>query len=55
MTKEQKIYYSTSSRKYCDAIIPKIRIANKALAEFGFNIGDKIKVEYSKNKITITK
>ena len=55
MIKEQKIYYSTSNKKYGDAIVPKIRIANKALLGFGFNVGDKIKVEYSKNKITITK
>ena len=55
MIRKQKVYYSTSVKKYSsDTEVPKIRIVNKILSKFGFKIGDEIKIEYSKNKIVIT-
>ena len=54
MIKLQKISSQYATRKYHDLEIPKINIANKMLKEYGFKIGDKVKVEYSSNKIIIT-
>ncbi len=35
--------------------ISQLKIANKYLSKFGFQIGDFVDVEYSRNKIIITK
>ena len=35
--------------------VPMIRIMNKYLEKYGFKIGDKFKVAYSKNTIVIKK
>ena len=54
MIKLQKISSQYATRKYHDLEIPKINIANKMLEKHGFNIGDKISIEYLNNKIIIT-
>ncbi len=35
--------------------VPMIRIANRRLKEVGFKVGDKAKITYEPNKITIKK
>lgn len=35
--------------------IPMIRIANKYLKDYGFNIGDKAEIEYKQNELIIKK
>ena len=54
MIREQRITSQYATRKYHDLEIPKINIANKMLEKYGFKIGDKVKVEYSSDKIIIT-
>ena len=35
--------------------IPMIRIANKYLEKYGFNVGDKAEIEYKQNELIIKK
>ena len=61
-----KIYYQNRQSRACGGsgigsisrdleTVPKIVIANHFLKDIGFNIGDKINVQYQENKIIIHK
>jgi len=47
----RKVYYLC----YPNYKVPMIRLSSKYLQQFGLNIGDSIKVEYSSDQIVITK
>jgi formylmethanofuran dehydrogenase subunit D len=51
MKAERKVYYL----RYANRKVPMIRLAGKYLNQFGIEIGDSIKVEYSKGQIIIKK
>lgn len=52
MKKKMKIYYLINS-KY--ERVPLIKISNKMMRKFGFEIGDEIEITYSDDKIVIKK
>jgi len=39
---------------FCKAV-PMLRIANKLLKQFGFNIGDRVEVQYTTDQLIIRK
>jgi len=47
----RKVYYLC----YPNYKVPMIRLSGKYLQQFGLNIGDSIKVDYSSDQIIITK
>ena len=47
----RKVYYLS----YPHQRVPMIRISGKYLVQYGIEVGDDIKVEYSKDQIVITK
>ena len=47
----RKVYYL----RYPHQKVPMIRISGKYLVQYGIEVGDDIKVEYSKDQIVITK
>ena len=53
MTKTIKVQYSTryTGRRYSE--VPKIHMEGKWLEAIGFSIGDKLLVDYEKEKIII--
>ena len=64
--RQMKIYYQYRHSRACGgsgigslsrdlATVPKIVIANHFLKNIGFNIGDKVEVQYQENKIIIHK
>ena len=46
---------SYKAQKHFQNAVPMIRIANRFLKDMGFNIGDKIEVQYLEKEIIIKK
>jgi len=55
MIKVNQVLYQAGAKAINPSQYPMIKIANNYLKNAGFNYGDKIKVEYLKEKIIITK
>jgi len=51
--KLRKLTVSYKAQKYFSTAVPMIRIANRYLKNAGFNIGDKVEVQYASKEIII--
>ena len=51
MKTKRKVYYLN----YTEKQVPMIRLSGKYLIRYGINIGDTIKVKYTREQIVITK
>ena len=52
MQRKMKVYYKTNNNYITT---PMLKISNKFLANNGFKVGDKVKVQYEPDKIIIRK